>query len=74
MALRAKRKLLTPWFSVALLLGDLRVKHLLFSHIRNTPNRVAAIGAFSAADNASPNTRRVSTGSMTPSSHSRAVA
>ena len=43
-------------------------------HIRNTPNRVGSIGAFSAADSARPSTRRVSIGSMTPSSHRRAVA
>ncbi len=43
-------------------------------HIRNTPNRVSATGAFSAADSDSASTRRVSAGSMIPSSHSRAVA
>jgi hypothetical protein len=43
-------------------------------HILNSPNVVGSIGAFAAADNPSPSTRRVSAGSITPSSHSRAVA
>ena len=43
-------------------------------HIRNTPNVVASIGRLSDAEIASPSTRRVSAGSMTPSSHSRALA
>ena len=43
-------------------------------YIRNTPNFVSGIGALSAAEKASPSTRRVSCGVMTPSSHSRAVA
>ena len=43
-------------------------------HIRNTPKRVASIGAFKAADNPRPSTRRVSAGSMMPSSHRRALA
>ena len=44
------------------------------AYIRNTPKRVGSIGAFNAADSARPSTRRVSAGSMMPSSHSRAVA
>ncbi len=44
------------------------------SHIRNTPKRVGSIGAFNAADSPSPSTRRVSAGSMMPSSHRRALA
>ena len=43
-------------------------------HILNTPNSVGAIGAFNVAASDSPSTRRVSAGSMTPSSHSRALA
>ena len=43
-------------------------------HIRKTPNRVSGIGAWSAASMPIVRTRRVSSGSMTPSSHSRAVA
>ena len=43
-------------------------------YILNTPNLVRGIGAFSAADNASASTRRVSEGAMMPSSHNRAVA
>ena len=43
-------------------------------HIRKTPNRVSGIGAWSAASMPIDRTRRVSSGSMTPSSHSRAVA
>ncbi len=50
--------------------GCLRHHH----HIRNTPNFVGSIGAFSAAERERPSTRRVSAGSMIPSSHSRAVA
>ena len=41
-------------------------------YIRNTPNFVSGIGAFSAALRPSASTRRVSAGSITPSSHSRA--
>ena len=44
------------------------------SYIRKTPNRVSGIGAWRAASMPSASTRRVSSGSMTPSSHSRAVA
>lgn len=43
-------------------------------HIRNTPKRVSGMGAFRLADKPSASTRRVSTGSITPSSHSRALA
>ena len=43
-------------------------------HIRNTPKRVSSRGLFSAADSARPSTRRLSAGSMMPSSHSRALA
>ena len=42
-------------------------------HIRKTPNVVSGIGALSAAARPSASTRRVSSGSMMPSSHSRAV-
>ena len=48
---------------------DERVPH----HILKTPNLVCGIGALSAAESPSASTRRVSSGSMTPSSHSRAV-
>lgn len=44
------------------------------NHILKTPNFVSGIGAFSDALIASPRTRRVSAGSMMPSSHSLAVA
>src|SRR5688500_16105905 len=43
-------------------------------HIRNTPNFVSGMGAFKAAEKASPRTRRVSEGRMMPSSQRRAVA
>jgi|GEM_PF-6467225 len=43
-------------------------------YILNTPYCVFSIGAFIAADSPNPNTVRVSFGSITPSSHSRAVA
>src|SRR5450631_743596 len=60
---------------------DLRLAVLLLTralamagYIRNTPNVVGSMGLFSAAEIASPSTRRVSAGSMTPSSQSRALA
>src|SRR3546814_14823834 len=44
-------------------------------HIRNTPKFArSAMGACSVAVKASPSTSRVCTGSITPSSHRRAVA
>src|SRR5712691_11958869 len=43
------------------------------AHIRKMPNVVSGIGAFSAAEIPSASTRRVSSGSMMPSSQSRAV-
>jgi len=42
--------------------------------MRNTPNLVAGIGAFKVVARERPSTRRVSAGSMTPSSQSRALA
>ena len=42
-------------------------------YIRKTPKRVSPIGALSAALIPMASTRRVSSGSITPSSHSRAV-
>ena len=42
------------------------------AHILNTPKRESGMGALRDADKASPSTRRVSAGSMTPSSQSRA--
>ena len=48
----------------------------IFQHryIRNTPNCVSSIGALSDAESARPSRRRVSAGSITPSSQSRALA
>ena len=43
-------------------------------HILNRPNFVGSIGALDAADRPRPSTSRVSAGSITPSSQSRAVA
>src|SRR6476661_5385163 len=43
-------------------------------HIRKTPNRVSGIGAWREASRPSARMRRVSHGSMTPSSQRRAVA
>ena len=43
-------------------------------HILNRPKRVGSIGALVAVERPRPTTRRVSAGSITPSSHSRAVA
>src|SRR5262249_37615044 len=42
-------------------------------HIRNTPNVVSGIGAFSGLARPRASRRRVSSGSVTPSSHRRAV-
>lgn len=45
------------------------------AYIRNTPKRLrSSIGALRLADRPRPSTRRVSAGSMMPSSHSRALA
>ena len=43
------------------------------AHMRKMPNSVSGIGALSAAEIPSASTRRVSSGSMIPSSQSRAV-
>ena len=43
------------------------------AHIRNTPKVVSGTGACAAAARPSARTRRVSAGSMMPSSHRRAV-
>ena len=43
-------------------------------HILKTPNFVSSIGALSEAEIARPSSRRVSAGSTTPSSQSRALA
>ena len=43
-------------------------------YIRKIPNFVSSAGAFIEADSPSPSTRRVSAGSIIPSSHSRAEA
>ena len=45
----------------------------LAAYMRKMPNCVSGIGAFSAAEMPSASTRRVSSGSMMPSSQSRAV-
>src|SRR5262245_34821959 len=42
-------------------------------HMRKTPNVVSGSGAFSAVARPRASTRRVSSGSITPSSHRRAV-
>ena len=53
-------------------IGNQQASH---HHIRNRPNRgLTGIGAFKLAASARPSTSRVCTGSMMPSSHSRAVA
>src|SRR5262245_15466812 len=52
----------------------LAVHHHFLHYIRNRPNFVGSIGALDAADKPRPSTSRVSAGSITPSSHSRAVA
>ena len=49
------------------------VRALSRRYIRKMPNFVSGIGAFSAAEIPSASTRRVSSGSMIPSSQSRAV-
>ncbi len=45
----------------------------VFPYMRKTPNVVSGTGAFDAAESPSASTRRVSSGSMTPSSQRRAV-
>src|SRR5688572_15984803 len=47
--------------------------HLAVAHIRKMPNVLSGTGAFDAAEIPSASTRRVSRGSMMPSSHNRAV-
>lgn len=42
---------------------------LYVCYIRKIPNLVLGIGAFKLADKLKPSTTRVSTGSITPSSH-----
>lgn len=49
-----------------------RNHHGCRSYILNTPYVVSSIGAFKLAERASANIRRVSAGSMTPSSQSLA--
>jgi hypothetical protein len=49
-------------------------KKISVGYILKTPNFWRSIGALKEADNARPRTRRVSAGSITPSSQSRAVA
>jgi len=48
--------------------------HRTSFYMRNTPKRCFSMGALNEADSASPSTRRVSAGSITPSSHNRALA
>src|SRR5690606_40768737 len=59
---------------VAFELDGLEISHGgLACYMRNTPKRVGSMGALRLADNASASTSRVCAGSMTPSSHSRAL-
>ena len=44
------------------------------TYMRKTPKRVSSIGAFKAVESPNAKTRRVSAGSITPSSHKRALA
>ncbi len=55
-------------------IGDDDLDRFVRRHIRNTPKRVSSTGAFSAAENDRPSTRRVCAGSTTPSSQRRADA
>src|SRR5207302_8272632 len=50
------------------------IVHVTSPYMRKTPNCVFSIGALSDAAMARPRTRRVCAGSITPSSHRRAVA
>ena len=54
-------------------ISSVRDQDRVHAYMRNTPGCMPSIGALRAADSASPRTVRVSAGSMTPSSHSRAV-
>ena len=53
--------------------GDEELAHRP-AHIRNVPKRVASTGWVRLAARLRATTRRVSAGSMTPSSHKRALA
>ena len=55
-------------------IGMCYLVHCFAIYILNKPNLVSGIGALSAADNPSASTVRVSAGSITPSSHKRALA
>ncbi len=61
---------------VRMMCSQIRViRYTSYTHMRKTPKRgIFGIGAFNAADSDRPSTRRVCAGSMTPSSHSRALA
>ena len=50
-----------------------RARRPPLAYMRKTPNVVSGTGAFAAAASPSPSTRRVSRGSMIPSSQRRAV-
>ncbi len=54
--------------------GEERILVSEAAYIRKTPNLVSSTGAFRHAESARLTTRRVSSGAMTPSSQSRAVA
>src|SRR5258708_5769113 len=60
-------------FSLRVTYSAIRIPHFSY-HIRNTPNFVSGIGAFNEAEIPRPRTSRVSRGSITPSSHKRALA
>jgi hypothetical protein len=53
--------------------GGTSIAGRALTHMRKMPYSIGPNGALAAADSARPRTSRVSRGSMTPSSHSRAV-
>ena len=55
-------------------IGDEEPAEHARAHIRNTPKRVAGVACAAVKARANPSTRRVSSGSMTPSSQRRADA
>ena len=69
-AVAATRQAISPLLAMRILLNMV----VSFHYIRNTPNWVSGIGALSVALRPSASTRRVSAGSMMPSSQRRAVA
>ena len=63
----------TAWITAAVRTSATISGDSLRPYIRNTPNFISGIGASRLAARASASTVRVCAGSITPSSHNRAV-